>query len=116
MIFIVICFRRIYWFTRFISPSKGKKHTPEFKENITRLMQGQKRANKITIINGVTYSSQKEASEKTGLSLFKVVKLSNGEKNNKKQSIEINGIKYESLTEASRKTGLSLFLINKIKK
>ena len=33
-------------------------------------MQGQKRANKITIINGVTYSSQKEASEKTGLSLF----------------------------------------------
>ena len=45
-----------------------------------------------------------------------MVKLSNGEKNNKKQSIEINGIKYESLTEASRKTGLSLFLINKIKK
>lgn len=62
------------------------------------------------------YFLGKEASEKTGLSLFKVVKLSNGEKNNKKQSIEINGIKYESLTEASEKTGLSLFLINKIKK
>lgn len=79
-------------------------------------MQGKKRANKITIINGITYKSQKEASEKTGLSLFKIVKLSKNEKNNKKQSIEISGIRYESLTEASKKTGLSLFLINKIKK
>lgn len=99
----------------FVSPSKGKKHTLEFKENISKIMQGKKRANKITIVNGVTYNSQKEASEKTGLSLFKVAKLSKDEKNNKKQSIEINGVKYESLTEASKKTGLSLFLINKIK-
>lgn len=100
----------------FISPSKGKKHSLEFRENMTKILQGTSRANKSILIHGIKYKSFKEASEKTGLSFFKIRKIYNNNTINKiKKSVLINDIEYESLIEAHKKTGISLHSIRKIR-